>query len=168
MSTEFNLIDHEKFIWRMINRFNLGGPDEEDVFNEFVVYFYEQEKYYKLDEYKPTTIIKMAFNSFWVHRVNNPKMKFLFNIEDKNSDYSDMLQAEAEEYKELDTLETEHLLSEMDTLLDELTREYLLEGNSRGMEGGICVTTAAKEGVTRQAINNRIQCVLKKARKHVD
>lgn len=164
-NTEFNIMDHEKFIWRMINRFNLRGPDEEDVFNEFIVYFYEQQEFYKLDEYKPTTIIKMSFKSFWTHKIKNNKMEFLFNIEDKNSDYSDMLQAEAEDYKELDALESEQLLWELDTLLDELTREYLLEGGSRGSEGGLCNETAKKEGVTRQTINKRINNKLREVRK---
>jgi len=148
-------------------------PLREEKFQDFAAYFYENYKYD--DTYTESTYIGLLFGNWLTLCAIEYKKKYKIlnhlttNTDDKRADYLDWVQSDAQDYKDATQQEISVYCEEVLSKFKPLTQEYLLEkaggGRLNGSDGRLARAVAKEQGVTRQAVEQRIQKDLKKVLK---
>ena len=150
-----DLSEHTDLIYSLIHRYNIFEYLQEDVHQDFCVYFYTYNRY-DATRGKPSTFISHVFKNFMIRREQESKrsrpLDTSIRIEARDADYSD---------RELGFYE--------DALDDKVFIEELLKGATKDTLDLLVGTFTAKElgardGVTRQAVEGKYKRELKKLR----
>jgi hypothetical protein len=165
-----DLHKERKFVYKLLDRAKMPYPLREEKFQDFAAYFYENYKYD--DTYTESTYIGLLFMNWLTLCAIEYKKKYKIlnplttNTDDKRADYLDWVQSDAQDYKDATQQEISVYCEEVFSKFKPLTQEYLLEkaggGSLNGSDGRLARGVAKDEGVTRQAIEQRIQKDLKK------
>jgi len=154
---DFNLQEHRDYVFSLITQRGLHRKeDEDDLYQEFCVFFYSIIHNLNKD-YAPTTIISTAFNSFLSARWEKASTEkrgggksCLESLEDKPPAFLEGLLGE--DVGEYTAAEQSVLLHQLLKTASEGLHVYFFGDYTQWVR-----ETAEKEGVTRQAIDKRIK-----------
>lgn len=145
-----NIEEHRGFIHYLINKIGTPMKEREDVYQEFCVYYYSAKRNYN-PEYKVTTLLEMVFRHFLQHKITRENI-------DKRKEL-DLVYMDA--FEDFENFEIEHTsytpsmekmvdIARMCKRLPDLFKELIVGSTTYEI-------VAKKEGVTRQAIENRLK-----------
>ena len=165
MSTKFNINDHRDFVFKLITERKLHYiHDEEELYQDFCLYFYEKLEFYKFDEYAVTTIIATAFKNYLskkyrAKQYKNQGQAEVHSLGDKPEEFLDNIQGE--ELGELTPLELGILVEELCEDADDTTMRWLVGSDKDLFDNrDVQEKMAQEEGITRQAISKRVRVSL--------
>ncbi len=162
-----DLDKERKWVYKLLNAANMPSELIEDKFQEFAVYFYSGYNY--KPEYKVSTYISIRFRNWlsqcaktYSHKGRSSE-RDIESLDSKRTDYLDWVQSQHinEELSEQEIyLECERLFSQFTPL----TQGFLMEkaGSASGAVYGYLKEAAKEEGVSRQAIEQRVARDMKK------
>lgn len=157
-----DLYEMKDLVYKAMHNRKIPLQVMEETFQEFAVYFYS---YYKYDDaYKPSSYIYLMFSNFLSVQAKKYKTKNLVmeslvvSMDDKREDWRDWIQLQNEDFAEMPTPDLEVYCDELMSKFKPLTKEYILDR-------GVCQRRAKEEGVTRQAIENRVKHDMEKVLK---
>ena len=155
-----DLHKERKLVYRLLYKAKIPYELHDEKFQDFALYFYT---YYKYDDkYKESTYISLLFSNWLSYCAKRYKTKDAVLdmrtdwLGDKKVDFLDYVQSNTEDWKEHTEQEDYLYCDEIVSQLKPLTQEVLLGGGEYVNE------IAEKDGVTRQAIENRIKKDTKK------
>ena len=169
-------LDEERgLVYKLLHGAGIPTPIKDDMFQEFAVYFYSNYKYD--DTYKKSTYIHLLFGN-WLsysaarYRTKNAVMEKAERIEDKRADWLDWMQSENDEGNPVTQPELTLYCEELMVMFKPLTQEYIVERMEKKLydndkEEGVIRRIARQDGVSRQAIEQRIKSDMKKVLKNL-
>jgi len=168
-----DLHEERKLVYSLLYRAKIPHLIREEKFQEFAVYFYENYNYD--DTYTKSTYIGLLFRNWLALCAIEYKKKYKIlnhlttNTDDKRADYLDWVQSDTQDYNDATEQELFVYCSELFSKFKPLTQQYLLQkaggGRLNGSDDRLARGVAKEDGVTRQAVEQRIQKNLKKVLK---
>ena len=168
LDTRVDIHEHKGLVFQAFNKKRIPQEVQDELFQEFCVYFYERYYYKEGDKIAP--YVQVSLHSFLTQRAKDWRKdkhnEEAIYIQEQHPDFLDNF------YSEDDTSEwtpeeirvyCEELLRDM----PEDVRHWITEsaGHSRVYGDDYCIRVAEEEGVTRQAVHKRL---LRRLRKHLE
>ena len=153
MVKHLDLTKHESYIHTLITSWKVDEQDREDYYQDFFIYFTMYAKY-DPSKGKPTTFIKAVFKNFMLSknmvRGKDATHKDAIHIEDRDEEYLDR-----ELGCSMTEMENEYYLNQLLKDADDVTVSIIVGDVTRSEQ-------SRKEGVSRQAVNERHARALRK------
>ena len=170
---KIDLYEKKKIVYKLLNNARVPQDAMDEMFQEFALYFYTNYNYDS--DYKESSYIYLTFSNFLAanaikYKTKDSLMRQASRIDEKREDWLDWMQSERDDSVE-SSQEISLYCEELMSKFKPVKQEYILERaggrsfDNEVMEEGVIRRISREDGVSRQAVEGRIDRDVKKVLK---